>query len=95
MNKYLRRGLIGVWVFFAASFMTRWLLTNLVVQAKLPEYFWIWLGNIFGVEDAEAQVALEVWLGLAFSFAFVSLLTWLFLFLWRRVQFKNAVKNYH
>jgi hypothetical protein len=91
VNKYLRRGLIGVWVFFAASFLTRWLLTDFVVQTKFPESFWVWLDNIFDVHDVEAQVDLEIFLALGFSLIFVSLLMWVCLFLWRRhIQFKKS-----
>lgn len=86
MNKALRFSLIALWILSATGFLARWLLTQLRMPANLPESFWLWLGDVFGVQDAEGQVALEVWAGLGFSFIVVSLLTLVGWLLWHRIK---------
>ena len=86
MNKTLRISLIALWVLVATGFLARLLLTELRMQANLPETFWLWLGDLFGIQDAEGQVASEVWLGLGFSFVVVCLLTLIGYSLWHRMK---------
>ena len=87
MKKAFRVSLIGLGVLLATGFLTRWLLTDLRMQADLPESFWLWLGDVFGVQNTDyEQQALEVWVGLSFSFIVVSLLTLVGWFLWRRIK---------
>ena len=75
MKKTIYFSLLGLWILFATSLLTHWLLTHLKAPASLPESFWLWLGDIFSIQDAEGQVALEIWFGLGFSFIVVSVCT--------------------
>lgn len=86
MTKALRIGLIALWLLFSTGFLARWLLTQLRMQANLPESFWLCLGDVFDIQDAEGQVVLEVWLGLTSSFLIMSLLTRLGWLLWHRIK---------
>lgn len=93
MNKTLRIGLIALWVLVATGFLARLLLTELRIQANLPESFWLWLGDLFGIQDAEGQVALEVWLGLGFAFVVVCLLTLIGYSLWQRIKAQGQAND--
>lgn len=88
MKKTIRFSLVGLWILFATSLLTRWILTHLKMPANLPESFWLRLGDAFGVQDVEGQIALEVWVGLGSSFIVVSLLTLVGRFLWHRKKLR-------
>lgn len=87
MNRPLRIVLVGLWVVLATGFLTRWWLTSphAEVLPQLPESFWTWLIlDVFGDANRKGDAALLV--GLCLSFASVSILTVLGLFLWRNLS---------
>lgn len=84
MNKALRISLIGLWVIFAASFLTRWWLTSpsAEVLPNFPESFWVWLIVSSGAQKGDVAILV----GLGVSLIIVSLLTLLGWFLWRCIK---------
>ena len=84
MNKALRISLIGLWVIFAAGFLTRWWLTSPYAEAlpNFPESFWVWLIVSSGAQKGDVAILV----GLGVSLIIVSLLTLLGWFLWRSIK---------
>ena len=89
MKKIFRISLIGLWVLFAAGFLTRWWLTSPAAQAlpNFPESFWVWLIVSSGAQKGDVAILV----GLGMSLVIVSVLTLAGWFLWRRIQ--NALTS--
>ncbi len=84
---------IGLCILFATGLLTRWLLTYLKMPARLPESFWLWMGDMFGIQDAEGQIGLEIWTGLGFSFIVVLFSAVVGRFVWRGIQYVLTNKD--
>ncbi len=86
MKRAYRFGLVGVWVVLATVFLARWWLINPDMFPTLPESLWKWLSQLYGANCCEEQADLELFVSLGVSFFLISLLTFIALVLWRRIQ---------
>ena len=88
MRQALRVSLIGIWVLVTAWFLTHWWL-NAVTARVLPpppETFRLWLLSLYGAKDVYEEQEVMALFGFAVAILIVSLLTWLVLWLWRRIK---------
>ena len=78
----------GIWVLVAASLVTHWWLNAVAARAfpPLPETLQLWLSNWYGAKDAFEVRDVTALFGFAVATMIVSLLTWLALWLWRRIK---------
>lgn len=81
MSRFLRFGLIGLWLLFATLFLTRWWIAHPDLFPPLPESLWDFLSTAYGVNCCESQADLEALVVLAVSFIAISFLTLLCKFL--------------
>ena len=78
----------GIWVLVAASLVTHWWLNAVaaLVVPPPPETLRLWLSNWYGAKDAFEVRDVTALFGFAVAILIVSLLTWLALWLWRRIK---------
>jgi hypothetical protein len=86
MKKGYRYLFIGVWLIFATASLALWWLKNPDMYPTFPTPFWEWLGQLYGATCCEEQADLELLVRLSLSLLVVSLLTFIVLVLWRRIQ---------
>ncbi len=85
MKKVVRFSLSSLSVLLATGLLARWWLTNPDAIPRFPASFWVWLGNIYGVQNGEEFADLETFVALGLSFVVVLLVTSLGGLLWCRM----------
>ena len=92
MRTILRHSLTSLWVLFATVFLARWWLGHPDAMPSFPTYFWVWITDLFGAQNAEDVANVEMWVALCVAFIFVVAITFSSWFVWHRVQ--NALTHH-
>lgn len=83
MRKGYKNFLIGTWIVVGTLLLALGWLNYPAMYPDLPEPLWQWLRQLYGLTSCEDQADLELMVRLSLSFMVISLLTFVFLFLWR------------
>jgi hypothetical protein len=86
MKKFVHFSLIGLWILLVTILLASWWLHQPNIFPHVPDSFWIWLHDLFGVEDAETALDVAMLVVFTWSLCFVSFVTWLGLFLWNHLK---------
>lgn len=93
MKKLFRFGASALGILLATGLLARWWLLHPEVIPRLPSKFWIWLGNVYGVESGEDFADLELAVALVIVFVAVLMVAVLGGALFRKARERFRVRS--
>lgn len=93
MKRFVRFGVAGVSILLASGLLARWWLSHPDAIPRFPESFWVWLGNIYGVENGEDFSDLETIAASGVSLLIVLSIFALGRLLWSRIGSESGRRS--